>query len=58
MPSLTTAPPCLSLAIKDSLKADAGLLLWCFLFFDREGFWLLDEGRLLNVGGFGRERNF
>jgi hypothetical protein len=44
----TTAPPCLSLGIKDSLKEDIGLLL--FGLFGGEGFcfylgfcfWLLD----------------
>jgi hypothetical protein len=62
MPSLTTAPPWVPLVIKDSLKEDGRpfALVLFLLFLTRKafGFWLLGEGRLLNVGGFGRERNF
>jgi hypothetical protein len=48
----TDAPPCLPLDIKDSLKEDFRLLLFAL------GFWLLDEGRLFDVGGFGRENEW
>jgi hypothetical protein len=39
----TTAPPCLPLAIKDSLKEDAGLFALDFLSFElwAFGFWFL-----------------
>jgi hypothetical protein len=49
----TPAPPCLLLGIKDSLKEYARL----FAFWMKGGFWLLGEGRLFDVGGFGREMN-
>jgi hypothetical protein len=61
MPSQTTAPPCSPLSIKDSLKENArpfALVLFVFLTGKAFGFWLLDEGRLLNVRGFRRKRNF
>jgi hypothetical protein len=33
----TASPPCLPLGIKDSLKEDVGVFLWCFLLW---AFWL------------------
>jgi hypothetical protein len=53
-PSLrTAAPPCSPLGIKDLLEEDMRL----FPFWVKGGFWLLNEGRLFDVGGFGREKN-
>jgi hypothetical protein len=48
-PRAVAPPPCLLPGIKDLLKKDARLLAF--------GFWLLEEGRLFNVGGFGREKD-
>jgi hypothetical protein len=56
------------LDIKDSLKDDLGgfafgfwafrlLGFWLFTFWVKGSFWLLDEGRLFNVGGFVREKD-
>jgi hypothetical protein len=67
-PSLRTAAPrCLPLNLKDSLKEDTAFALgFClrllFLLlafgFGLLRFWLWDEGRLLDVRGFGREKDF
>jgi hypothetical protein len=56
-PSLrTTSPPCLPLSIKDSLKKDAGLLLFGFLMGKAFGFRFSGFGFLglwlFDVGGF------
>jgi hypothetical protein len=51
-----------------TLKEDTRLLLWSFCFgllpwrllllaFGLLGFWLLDGGRLFDVGGFGKEKD-
>jgi hypothetical protein len=57
----TTAPPCLPLGRKDSLKEDTRLFaFWVkggFCFLGEGRLWLLDEARLFDVGGFGREMN-
>jgi hypothetical protein len=59
----TAAPPCLPLNIKDSLKEDGRLFAFGFylrllvLAFGLLGFWLLDKGKLFDVGDFGREQD-
>jgi hypothetical protein len=47
MPSLKRAPPCLPLAIKDSLKEVRRPFAFVLFVFDREGFWLLVKGGFL-----------
>jgi hypothetical protein len=37
--------------------AEGGCEALAFWLFDGEGFWLLDEGRLFYVGGFGRKKD-
>jgi hypothetical protein len=55
----TTVPPCLPLCIKDSLKEDARLLFLALCFLLKAfWFWLSDGESCLNVGGFGREKDY